>query len=239
MSSFQPVSVTRLYRMIADQIGGRIRAGDFLPGERLPSERELAEQLEVSRPSIREALIALEIEGYVDVRVGTGVFVTMPEQIVRTGNQTPASVPLNDVGPFDLMEVRILIEPDCAAAAALNGSREQLTAIYRAAEDMQGSQTPAIFDRAFHIAIAEASGNQALASTVRHLLDLRDASAVLGKLEEHFVTYKVWQLAEVEHSVIVQAIRAGDADAARTAMRAHLTNILNRIRKDFGNDDDT
>jgi len=75
MSSFHPVSVTRLYRMIADQIASRIRAEDFRPGERLPSERELAEQLQVSRPSIREALIALEIEGYVEVRVGTGVFV--------------------------------------------------------------------------------------------------------------------------------------------------------------------
>ena len=74
MNTFQAVAVTRLYRMIADQIAGRIRAGDFPRGGRLPSERELAEQLQVSRASIREALIALEIEGYVEVRVGTGVF---------------------------------------------------------------------------------------------------------------------------------------------------------------------
>ena len=76
MNTFQAVAVTRLYRMIADQIAGRIRAGDFPRGGRRPSERELAEQLQVSRASIREALIALEIEGYVEVRVGTGVFVT-------------------------------------------------------------------------------------------------------------------------------------------------------------------
>ena len=74
--------------MIADQIVGRIRAGDFPRGSRLPSERELAEQLQVSRASIREALIALEIEGYVEVRVGSGVFVT-----AREGAAPPAPPP--------------------------------------------------------------------------------------------------------------------------------------------------
>ena len=74
--------------MIADQIAGRIRAGDFPRGSRLPSERELAEQLQVSRASIREALIALEIEGYVEVRVGSGVFVT-----AREGAAPPAPAP--------------------------------------------------------------------------------------------------------------------------------------------------
>ena len=78
MTTFQPVSVARLYRVIANQIKDKIRGGSYRSGERLPAERELAEMLQVSRPSVREALIALEIEGWVDVRVGSGVYVTGP-----------------------------------------------------------------------------------------------------------------------------------------------------------------
>ncbi|WP_051516873.1 FadR/GntR family transcriptional regulator [Herbaspirillum sp. RV1423] len=237
MSSFHPVSVTRLYRMIADQIAGRIRAGDFRVGERLPSERELVEQLQVSRPSIREALIALEIEGYVEVRVGTGVFVTLPKQRDETAVSSEAQVPYEDVGPFDLMATRLLIEPECAALAAANASQQQLAAMTAAAASMPGSANPRLHDRAFHLAIAEASGNVALSSTVLHLLNLRDSSAMLNRLEEHFVTHQVWQLAEVEHDRVLQAIRAGDAAGARQAMYLHLNSILDRLRKDFSNDD--
>jgi len=238
MSSFHPVSVTRLYRMIADQIAGRIRIGDFLPGERLPSERELAEQLEVSRPSIREALIALEIEGYVEVRVGTGVFVAQPKQEDKSGESSEQKVLLSDIGPFDLMAVRILIEPECASLAAQNASEQQIALIEAAANDLRGSVTPRAADRAFHVAIAEASGNMALSNTVLHLMNLRDSSAVLSRLEQHFVTHKVWQLAEVEHDRIFQAIQAGDADAARQAMHLHLVGIRDRLREDFSADAD-
>ncbi|MFQ6708455.1 GntR family transcriptional regulator, partial [Bordetella pertussis] len=118
MGSFQAVAPTRLYRMIADQIAGRIRAGDFPAGGRLPAERELAEQLQVSRASVREALIALEIEGYVEVRVGTGVFVAAPRADGDYG-VAPAPQPGHtDIGPFDLLDTRLLLEPECASLAA-------------------------------------------------------------------------------------------------------------------------
>lgn len=234
MSSFQPVSVVRLYRMIADQIAARIRAGDFLPGERLPSERELAEQLEVSRPSIREALIALEIEGYVEVRVGTGVFVAQPKP--ETEARALAAVPYGDIGPFDLMEARILIEPECAALAAQHRSSEQMAAIDAAAAAVHGAVIPGLHDRELHFAIAEASGNQALAETVRHLWSLLDNNVVLSRLEQHFVTHEVWKVAEIEHEHMCEAIRAGDPYAARKAMKNHLVGILGRLREDFGSD---
>jgi len=232
MSSFHPVSVTRLYRMIADQIASRIRAEDFRPGERLPSERELAEQLQVSRPSIREALIALEIEGYVEVRVGTGVFVTQ-----RRLERSPSlEFSFSEVGPFDLLAARLLLEPECAALAAHHATQAQLAAIDQAARNLHGSATPREHDRAFHLAIAAACGNPALVSTVTHLMQLRDASAVLKRLEQHFVTNRVWQQAADEHDVILHAIRTGDAEAARHAMRLHLTDIQDRLHRDFGSD---
>ncbi|MGO3889329.1 MAG: FadR/GntR family transcriptional regulator, partial [Paenalcaligenes sp.] len=116
MSVFEAVAVPRLYRVIADQIASKIQQGEFSVGSRLPSERELAEQLQVSRASIREALIALELEGYVAVRVGTGVFVLSDQQ--RNLNQSPdVSQPAqvdNDFGPFGLLETRLLLEPESA-----------------------------------------------------------------------------------------------------------------------------
>ena len=100
----QTVETRRLYRQIADQIHALIVGGEYAPGSRLPPERTLAKQLGVSRPSVREALIALEVEGMLDVRVGSGIYVTQPGE--RGGHE-----PLNDpTGPFEVISARGLIE---------------------------------------------------------------------------------------------------------------------------------
>src|SRR5881396_1870048 len=107
----QAVDNRRLYRQIADQIAALIERGEYKAGERLPPERDLAKQLGVSRPSVREALIALEVEGYVEVRVGSGVYVR--------GARATGTVDLaEDTGPFELIKARWLIEAECAALAA-------------------------------------------------------------------------------------------------------------------------
>src|SRR5207344_2130936 len=114
----------RLYRQIADQIAALIARGEYRRGARLPPERDLAKQLGVSRPSVREALIALEVEGYVEVRVGSGVYVT------NTGSGVGRNPPLPaDSGPFELIRARWLIEAECAALAAREASRAQIRAI--------------------------------------------------------------------------------------------------------------
>ena len=238
MNTFQAVAVTRLYRMIADQIAGRIRAGDFPRGGRLPSERELAEQLQVSRASIREALIALEIEGYVEVRVGTGVFVTATRESAALPAVAGQAAPLqDDIGPFDLLEARMLIEPECAALAAQQGSAAQLAAIRAAHEAMSLTDAPGWHDREFHSAIAAACGNAALAASVAHLWSLRLASPVFSRMQDYFVNTKVWAVAHAEHQRILTAILARDPIRARHAMHAHLIGILARLREDFGDDD--
>src|SRR5271163_1672584 len=98
----QVIEPRRLYLQIADQIRSMITLGEFPPGSRLPAERELAKQFGVSRPSLREALIALEVEGYVDVRPGSGILVTTP-----TGSAPDCS---GDEGPLEILRVRSLIE---------------------------------------------------------------------------------------------------------------------------------
>ncbi|MEO6984947.1 MAG: FadR/GntR family transcriptional regulator [Paralcaligenes sp.] len=238
MTGFQPVSVTRLYRMIADQITEKIHAGEFLPGARLPAERELAKILQVSRPSVREALIALEIEGYVEVRVGTGVFVAPSRDGVQDqGKAKPPRLHAhNDVGPFELLQARLLVEPECAALAAKNASGSQIAAIEVVARTTGQAQSPGQQDRAFHMAIAEGSGNVALVAAQTTLWDLRENSAMFSRLEQHFVTHKVWQVADREHEEVFQAIKNRDSMGARRALRTHLTGIIRRLREDFASD---
>ncbi|MCD0500819.1 FadR family transcriptional regulator [Achromobacter sp. MY14] len=239
MTSLQAVASTRLYRMIADQIAARIKAGDFPAGGRLPAERELAEQLQVSRASVREALIALEIEGYVDVRVGTGVFVCQPREDGQYQDPAPTaaadSVEATDIGPFDLLETRLLIEPECAALAAQKASPAQIAAIRAAHDGMSLTESPSVHDRAFHSAIGAACGNAALAAAISHIWHLSTLSPVFHRLEEHFVTTKVWIEAQKEHERILAAIVDRDPIRARHAMHDHLVGILARLREDFGN----
>src|SRR5215831_3582087 len=221
----QAVDSRRLYRQIADQITALIEKGEYSAGARLPPERDLARQLGVSRPSVREALIALEVEGYVDVRVGSGVYVRGPN--------APHSEPLaTDSGPFELIRARWLIEGECAALAAKNATRAQVRAMEEALQAMARERDrgvmPLSSDRLFHMRIAEASGNSALALVVRTLWDQRTGPLFL-RLEHHFDTPELWNVAIREHREVMNAIARKDASAARAAMRRHMDRAARRF----------
>src|SRR6516225_9265212 len=119
----------RLYRQIADQIRTLIRSREFPAGSRLPPERDLARQLGVSRPSVREALIALEVEGLVEVRIGSGIYVLGNG---HEGDEVEAAS-----GPFELLRARWVIEGECAALAAKSAKKAQIVAIEEALDLMQ------------------------------------------------------------------------------------------------------
>ena len=222
----QAVDTRRLYRQIADQITALIDRGEYAAGSRLPPERDLAKQLGVSRPSVREALIALEVEGYVDVRVGSGVYVKDD----RRGAHPQALPP--DSGPFELIRARSLVESECAALAARAATGAQVRAIEEALAQMEADRAKARMplgaDRQFHLRIAEASGNSALALVVRTLWDQRTGPLFL-QLEHHFDTPELWNVAIREHREVLNAIARHDARAARTAMRRHMTQAAKRF----------
>jgi DNA-binding FadR family transcriptional regulator len=222
----QAVDNRRLYRQIADQIAALIEKGEYGEGQRLPPERDLARQLGVSRPSVREALIALEVEGYVEVRVGSGVYVLGESRGARA-ETLPA-----DSGPFELIEARRLIEAECAALAARQATRAQVRAMEEALDQMDAEQRrgvmPLAADRLFHLRIAEASGNSALTLVVKTLWDQRTGPLFL-RLEHHFDTPALWTVALREHREIVRAIARHDALAARAAMRRHMAMAAKRF----------
>ena len=224
------VEPQRLYRRIAEQIARLIRRGEYKPGARLPPERDLARLLNVSRPSVREALIALEVEGYVEVRVGSGVYVTQRRPSAR-------SDPLpGDSGPFELIAARRLLESECAALAARHAAPVQIrrmkAALVAMERDRSRSVMPLDNDRRFHLEIAEACGNSALALAVRTLWDQRPGPLFL-QLEHHFDTPDLWAAAIAEHTAVMTSIEQHDAAAARAAMRRHMDAAARRFQRSW------
>jgi len=218
----EAVTSKRLYRQIADQLAELVRRGEFKPGDRLPSERDLSQQFNVSRASVREALIALEIDGFVDVRIGLGVFVNAAP---AANSQTAA---LGEPGPFEVLSARYLIEAETAALAARDGSARDHSRIRETlqlmTQEVQDSGIGLAADGLFHLRIAEASGNSALVHLVHQLWSFRH-SAMFRKLDEHFDSPERHEEAIEEHRRVVDAIERRDAEAARAAMVAHLDTV--------------
>jgi DNA-binding FadR family transcriptional regulator len=225
----QAVESSRLYRQIAEQLRGLISAGEFVSGTRLPAERDLARQLGVSRPSVREALIALELEGWVEVRTGSGIYVQPAQQ--RGGARSPRNGNGTDWGPLELMQARLLVEGEVAALAARHARKPQVADLTRALdrmrEEVASGVAPAAGDEAFHAAIAGACGNEVLGDTVRNYWSARHGP-LFQRLGDWFENPASWSAAVGEHAAVLDAIRARDAEAARTAMQQHLKKAIAR-----------
>ncbi|MGK6357124.1 FadR/GntR family transcriptional regulator [Sphingomonas sp. DT-207] len=209
----------KLYQVIAEKIAGGIIEGRFPPGNRLPSERELAEDFGVSRPTIREAMIALEIRGLVEARHGSGIYVT---HAPATGGS-----PELDVGAFELIEARVVFEGEAAALAATSIDEAALGELERLLGAMDdGAEGPSALDadRRFHLLIAQATGNSLVRSVVEMLWDVRERSPLCVNMFERARREGVTPRAD-EHRLIVEALRARDPQRAREAMRAHLSRV--------------
>ncbi|WP_396434973.1 FadR/GntR family transcriptional regulator [Limnohabitans sp.] len=226
------VAPQRLYRQIADQLRLLMVSGEFALGSRLPAERDLALQLGVSRPSVREALIALEVEGMIEVRTGSGIYVqrteapSKPAALAHNDANTPA-----DWGPLEVMSARLLIEAEVAALAATHAQKADLKAIKNGLQQMKQeaahNEAPREGDEAFHAAIAKACGNSVLLDTVQRFWQARNGP-LFERLGDYFEHPESWQAAIAEHQQVLQAIEAHDASGARKAMQKHLKQAHKR-----------
>ncbi len=223
-----PIKVQRLYQQVADRLMTAITKGNYEVGKRLPSERELAAKFNVSRPTIREAVIALELAGTVEVRNGSGVYV-----IEQAKNAMETSE--MDIGPFELMEARRLFESETAALAATLITRDELDRLEQAVADMEQDNINRIdnheaSDRRFHVGIAQATQNSAIVATIENLWDVRNHSPmcvrILDKVRSQGVRPRI-----DEHRAIIEALRQRDAARSREAMRTHLSRVIEVLFK--------
>ncbi len=217
---FEAISTQRLYQKVAGQIAGLIRAGELQVGSRLPPERDLSKRLGVSRPTIREAMVALEISGLVEVRTGSGIYIAAP------GNETLFNF---DAGPspFEILAARKLIEPEVAALAAtcitepeLLKLKDSLSAL-ELAEDHRHSLGP---DHEFHAIIAAATGNTILVSIVDSLWE-RMFGPIFEALSIRTGLPQNVRMTLNDHIAIYQRLVARDAEGARQKMREHLEHV--------------
>jgi DNA-binding FadR family transcriptional regulator len=223
------VEARRLYEQISRQLAKSIADGKHPVGQRLPSERELAQEFGVSRPTVREAIIALELDGLVDVRLGSGVYVK--NRIPPSGAEAP-----KDIGPFELLEARRVIEGEICALAALRIDDAQLKELSHLLVEMgdDNRQNEILMseevDRRFHELIATSTQNSGLITAVQMLWDARSRSPQSHSMDDKSRAGGSKPPVE-EHAAILRALKRRDPEAARAAMHAHITRVIDDMLK--------
>jgi len=213
----------KLYQQVAAKVAARIDAGAYALGSRLPSERDLAEEFGVSRPTVREAMIALEIRGLVDARPGSGIYVT-------AAHPPTGPAPELDIGAFELTEARRLFEGESCALAASAITDAELAELEEILGQMVDENAFAVSvgeqaDRRFHVTIARATQNAAIVMVVENLWDLRYRSPLCAAMLDRAREVGVRPLIE-DHREILEALRHRDPELARKTMRAHLGRVI-------------
>ncbi|MEV0200020.1 FadR/GntR family transcriptional regulator [Nonomuraea sp. NPDC050691] len=220
-TGWQPVRKTRTFEDVLAQVERRIAEDGLTAGDRLPAERQLAEQLGVSRSSVREAMRVLETLGVVSSQVGRGpdagaVLVSKPDAALT--DLLRLHLGLASLEPREVIDTRLMIERWAAARAALTGP--DVSALAEAIAGMDRAASPEEFvehDTAFHCALAEASGNRLIAAIMRSLRDSLRRYAV-----EAVVRLGDTSGLQTDHRRILRAILDGDPDQTTEAVTDHL-----------------
>lgn len=224
----------QIYEQVADEIRASITSGTYSPGSRLPSERELAQRLKVSRPAVREAIGALQNEGIVVTRHGSGTYV-----VDEVAAELPSAAVVTveaDLSPMGTLEVRHLIEPAIARLAARRGRRDSLAEQYLAqmagVKDITDIRQQALWsecDRLFHRQLAVMSGD-GLIVKIADEINKSMAQPLWNRLRDDGIyDPDRIQLYVAEHRLIYEAIVAGDEEAAAFYVEGHLKRVQRDI----------
>lgn len=229
MGRFERIASQRIYQQIVDQISRMIADGTLKPGDRLPPERQLAEEFGVSRAAVREALSALVLMGLVEVRQGEGTFV---RSVTQESLVNPMALMLamerDEAVGLELLEIRVALESEAAYLAALRREDEDLAAMETALAEMeaalQAGQLGAEADWKFHHALTHAAGNGLLVQVMATLRDSMQEGIERYRTQLLRIPEQDKQLLE-EHRSILEAVRAGNAQLAHDCMRDHIDRV--------------
>jgi DNA-binding FadR family transcriptional regulator len=219
-----PQDTQKLYQQIAREISAAIADGRYAAGEKLPSERELADEFGVSRPTVRDAMIALEFQGLVEARQGSGVYVSSAAPVAEDAPET-------EVTALELAEARRLFEGEACALSAAIVTDDQLTLLDRLTTQMAGDISAEEVERLeqeFHLTIARAAGNAAIAAGVEDLWVLRRQSPLCAATLRRARASTGGDFVG-EHRTIVAALRERDPKAARLAIHSHLAQAIDDL----------
>ena len=210
----------RLYKKIFDELSNLISAGEYTAGNKLPTERELSEHFHVSRPTIREAIIALDAIGRVAIKPGSGVYVL----------EQPANkkIQYNDISPFEVIEARVLLEGEAAALAAKMITEPEISSLKKAFQDIKNAKTIQQLnnaDQEFHSIIANATHNPIIANQIHLLWEIQENIEHIK--EAHQSVCQIQDLQRThDHEQIMLAIIEHDPNTARSAMHKHFSRVL-------------
>ena len=225
-TAWAPLEQPQRYERIAARLVGDIRIGRLAPGERLPSERELARRLGVGRASVREALAALALQGVLETRPGSGSFVAA-DALARVAEEDGNAPAPPDASPSELLESRMLLEPQVARLAARTARRdpelERLLDVMETSPDDRGAWNDA--DRRFHHRIAALTGNAVLVAVAGHVAALMDQPLWQRLRDESVARPGRARVHTAEHRLIHEAIADGDGDAAEFHAARHLERV--------------
>jgi GntR family transcriptional repressor for pyruvate dehydrogenase complex len=214
-----PVKSTKIYEMVMEQIKEIVKKGELKSGDKLPSERDLCEKLEVSRASIREALKALQMLGLIESKHGEGNFIN---KNFENSLLEPLSIVFLLLGSRseDVLELRKIIEPETAALAAENITEEQLKELKEIANELNNTSDVEIcasLDKKFHYKIAQASGNHLISTIMFSISSLIEKYIENSKVHTFNKT-----LVKIHHEEIYRALETHNGIAAATAVKKHL-----------------
>ncbi len=227
----------RTYQVVGNSLLERIQKGEFRLVGKLPPHRELAEAYGVGRAVIGDALVMLEVKGFIQSRHGSGIYITRRAYEVEA--LEPVTVPTNPLwdnlppaGPFEVLQARQWIESQVARLAAINATEQNLVAIEQAYNDHCETPPGAArenYDRIFHLALASATQNPELVGVVGHLWQRRDNNPLWQNVRSRDVDLLVRDRWVKDHGLILDAMRRRDGEGAYVAMWQHIENVKNLI----------
>lgn len=219
---------SRTYTKIGKILKEEISQGKYKVGDKLPTERDISERFDVSRTIVREAMVMLEVENLIDVRKGSGVYVKqVPDLLLDEPTE------YRDVGPFELLQARQLLESSIAEFAAQQATKQDIQILRNILEHekliLQEKMDDYSADKEFHLAIAQITGNDVLIQLQEQLWKYRFTSAMWTQLHTRILQHNHHQLWVQDHENILNAIQKKNPALARKAMWQHLENVKTKL----------